>query len=621
MTESVLESLPSSCYRRNIAALRTFQPRVAEVIDSARIPRDVSPATGRDGHRTLLVPGDDGQQVWLGGSSMPTISAVETFAAFFSDGRNVALPGVLTGLEPIVVAGKMPPHTALFVVEEKALHVKLALHLYDYRALLEHGRVIFVLADDLMRTLRTLFEVHPGYDVPTRIVPVPQRTDAQLAELRRQLEKAGRVLTGVHAGVVQSCLGRIQGHAPATPAAKPCVAVLSFETRQATIGQARRIARALRGTGWPCEICVPDAPDRCHLAARLLAVERASADLVLFVNCGPGQMGSLLPVDLPTASWYLPGAGVSADVVKEAPKHHVSFASSRTLQAALRAVGLPDEGIEPCGPAADTVTFHPLGDPGETVNTSGADVAVLMDLPDDSPEAAEITLRSHVDLWRALQDVVARGIDRYRACDAAEFLEAAQRTSGVTLHDPAVSERFVMLLRSRIAPALAARVAARALTDNGLRPRLWGANWPAEGQGNDWRCGEIPAGGDELNRLFNAARIVVLPDSSLGGVQAALDALAAGAQVVFRRPDGPFEQEYPTLASVAPHLHFYRTGRELVEIVRSLPAPGEARLRRVEEIRAILAAEHSVAQRLGGIVERLRRQQGDGRDEQLSIVD
>ena len=113
-------------YRDNLAALASFQPRVAEIVDAARIPPGVTPARGRDGSSTLLVPAEEGGSIWFGGSSMPSVSAVEMFAGFVSDGRNVSLPGVLTGVEPLVVINKLPLHTALFVVEEHAWHVRLA---------------------------------------------------------------------------------------------------------------------------------------------------------------------------------------------------------------------------------------------------------------------------------------------------------------------------------------------------------------------------------------------------------------------------------------------------------------------------------------------------------------
>ena len=145
---------PTDRYHRNQAALRAFQPSVAAILDEVAIPEEVKPATGRDGSDTFLIPDETGRHVWFGGSSMPGISAAEIFAGFRGDGSNASLPGVLTGVEPLVVAGQMAAHTALFVVEQDPLQLKLAMHLRDYSDLFAGGRLVFVLIEFVGRGRR-----------------------------------------------------------------------------------------------------------------------------------------------------------------------------------------------------------------------------------------------------------------------------------------------------------------------------------------------------------------------------------------------------------------------------------------------------------------------------------
>ena len=193
-------------FNSNLAALAAFQPKVGEIIDAAEIPAGVTPATGRDGSNTLRIPAEDGGSIWFGRSSMPSVSAPEMFAGFVDDGRNVSLPGVLTGAEPLVVIDKMPPHTAVFVLEEHAWHVKLALHLYDYAGPIAAGRLIFVVGDDVEERMCEFSEANPGYDPPARLLTPPQRSAAETAELQRRLENAGAAVSRVCQQAVDACV-------------------------------------------------------------------------------------------------------------------------------------------------------------------------------------------------------------------------------------------------------------------------------------------------------------------------------------------------------------------------------------------------------------------------------
>ncbi|MGB2986527.1 MAG: glycosyltransferase [Phycisphaerae bacterium] len=600
----------TDCYRRNIAALTAFQPDVAAIVDAASIPDGVTSATGRDGSRTFLIPSNDGRLTWFGQSSMPTVSAAEVFAGFLSDGANITLPGVLTGVEPLVVAGKLPAHAALFIVEQSPLQLKLAMHLHDYADLLAAGRLVFVLDEDgaLAESLRIFFERHPGYELPVHLLTVPQRSAAEITELQRGLEEAGQVVLDVHTRMVDSSVKRLGSRTVRSLPSAPRVAVLSVDPRPASLEQAGRIGRGLTRLGWPHELCIPDAPGKCHLAARLQAIDNVAADLVLFVNGGAGSMCALLPDELPVASWYFPEAIVQPPTTEAVDRRQVAFAATQAVCDALVGAGIPASLIEGCALAADDTMYGPVTLSQQESDALHVDVAVLMNLPDDRPEACNVELVSHVALWRALQASVKRNVDRYRNGIAEELLDEAQRDSGTTLSDAMVREHFLGFVRSRIAPATIARAAAEVLTAKSCHVWVWGHNWPSIGQGEEIRRGAIPVA-DALNRIMNAAGVVLLPDSSPLAIQTALDALAAGAHVICRAPDEPFERAYPGLAGLAPHLHFYRTSRELEDLVRRLKSRERARSDQPDAARTMVLKEHSVAQRLRFIVKTLRERQ------------
>jgi len=268
--------------------------------------------------------------------------------------------------------------------------------------------------------------------------------------------------------------------------------------------------------------------------------------------------------------------------------------------------GHPPEAIVRCPPGAEDVSHPAIEHEAQPWVARGVDAAMLMDLPDDRPEACNVTLPSHMALWRALQSAVRRNADGYRDALAGELLDDAQQESGTSLADPQVREHFVTLLRIRIAPATLARTSVETLLAQDCRVAVWGDNWPEFGAESDIRRGPIPTG-EGLIELLRTARVVVLPDTSAWSVQTALDALAAGTAVVCRAADAPFEREYPELADLTRYLHFYRSQRGLADLVHRLSLPVRTESRESREARLSVAARHTVARRLQFIVDTLRR--------------
>ena len=593
-------------YSDNLAALSAIQPKIAALVDTAPVPDGVTPATGRDGSSTFLISTEHGPTVWFGGSSMPAVSAPALFESFHSDGANVLLPGVLTGLEPRILADKLPAFAALFVIEEDPLAIKLAFHLHDYRDLISAGRLVFLEAGDLVQSLRTFFEVHPGYELPKHLLKVPHCPPAKMSELQRRFESAGEAVVEVQSRVVSACVDTLGQRAFGPLPDRPRVAVVGVDPTPSSIVLAGRIARGLAKLDWPHALCVPDSPGCCHLAARLRTVERLSADLVLFVNRGAGRMRSFLPSGLPVASWVLSEACARQIVPGELPEGHLVFAGSNRIADTLVRAGLNRDGIELCAVGADDTIYKPLEPARQPRSAPRVDVAILMDLPDDRPAAVNLTLASHLALWRAIHTAVQANVDRYEDALADELLDRAQKDSGTTLRDASIREQFADLLRTRIAPAHLGRHAAKALIADGYKISVWGENWPEPWKAEGVWPGPIP-NDEALNRLFNAVGLVILPGSSLADVQRALDALAAGARVVCRAPDEPFGRQHPGLASVAPYLHFFRASKELTDLVREMRSNADSAVEQVAAAQTIVRREHTVSTRLRAIVDCLRQ--------------
>jgi hypothetical protein len=300
--------------------------------------------------------------------------------------------------------------------------------------------------------------------------------------------------------------------------------------------------------------------------AQLAVIDRVEADLVLLVNSPPGVLASLLPPSIRMASWYLSAASLPENLAPAFSERCPVWAASATIRQALELRQASPEYINMLPPGADTTLFRPVDVAAEEAASVGCEVAVLADLPPTLPQAVNISLPSHVELWQALRAALTRRIDGagYTSDQAERVLSEAERASGTALKDPAIREHFIQLFRWHLLPATLARSAAEALLEEGHRIGVWGTNWETLPSDLDVRRGPIPQG-EALNRLFNAVDTVLLPVPSIESTQMALNALAAGANVICRSPERVFEEEYPGLGDLSSCLNLYRNRDELRE--------------------------------------------------------
>ena len=607
------------CYRRNLDALRARQPDLAERMDEAAIPVDIVSVIGRDGGPTLRIPSPNGGSSWFGQSSMPRVSAEEMFCSVRADGGSVTLPGILTGAEVLVITRRLAPPFAVFVIEESPLNLKLAMRLHDYSALFREGRLVFILGDNFRTHLRSFFLDHPGYELPRNLFRVAQKTAGQIAELQREIEQAGAEVMHVQGEKISALTKRIRERSVRLVSDTPRVAVLGVGLRAASVEPVHRIARALGRLGWPHEVCVLNRPDRCHIVARLSMLERAAPEFVFYVNGCPPAERALLPPDLPVVNLYLPGFTPSASLTTSLGRFDLLLAQSRSQAEQLIANGLPPDRVLCFEPAADVDPDEsktapapfPARQSGGAADADHGRVLVTGSLPDDRPEVCGITLPSQVGLWRAMQEQVLLGADRFEDAAADAFLKRAEEVSGTVLNDSALRQSFLELLRTRVAPAIIGRSLVHSMVKKGVRFSLWGDHWPAMGRGEDARRGAVP-NGMELQQLVREGDLVVIPRWTHEAVQTAVDAMAGGAVVVMHGSIELFEREYPGLAGATRGIRFFRTSDELLIVIQSLQTSGEDVQRSLREARGTVTREHSMVSRLEQLVGEIRRRQSEG---------
>ena len=126
----------------NLAALRDRQPDVARQVSEIDTIEPARIVTGRDGADVVLLGEQDGCAHWLGGSSMPTISATALVSGYPHVNDNVLLASVGTGYEPPLLAERITGHSAVFVYAADAMQLRMALSVCDWSRHIAAGRIV-----------------------------------------------------------------------------------------------------------------------------------------------------------------------------------------------------------------------------------------------------------------------------------------------------------------------------------------------------------------------------------------------------------------------------------------------------------------------------------------------
>lgn len=592
-------------FARNLEALQTFQPALAGRLQNFPIPNDVRLVTARDGVHTYLVCDGTGREHWLGGSSMPSISSEELFGRWQPVGGSVVLSRILTGREVQVIVSQLEPHCALFVTEPDLRAITLAFRLCDFEELLTSGRLVLLPmaedASDLEESLVDFFCRHPGYEIPLHILTIPHLGPAQASQFQRSMERAAARVQAVHA---QSIQRHVESLARACGVLRPGasvsrVALLSTAAGAHSIERGARIVRGLQALGIQTVECVPDRPCRCHLAARLQAITDACPDVILFSECHPGQSRQLLPDFLPILSWNSAGVASIRPIEYRIGPADWFVAESPRVAADLLRAGVPESRLLRISPGADTAGVCAVGE-GFTPIVSGvkrSSVVVWFDLPDDSAEAADVALTSHLALWQSLQAIVRQTAAEYRESQAELILQQAEKQSGVPIGEPRLREAFINVLRTRIAPCAVALATVESLSKSGFELRAYGHGWSTRLSASV-AAGPVPHGRWRFEALAQA-QWLILPIAAAASTELILDALLAGCRVAVRAGQAAWTSTQPDLAEFEPLVETYRNLRELKMHLAKQSLPTAAGRQRPANL---VAEGHTMAHRLRAVL-------------------
>lgn len=615
------DDLLTACRARlagNLSALAVHQPALAQQLAQTAVPANARFALGRDGAPVAILAEEPDAVRWLGGTSMPTISAPEVLGSVGDSSASVALASIGSGHEALLLAGRLSAHAAVFVCVADLSELLCALHVVDWSSVLRAGRIV-ILAGDIAVGLVEFLEAHPGYQAPARVQSLPDLPNLDFqnraAEVQRGAQRADAAQQRLHARLTEQ-VARLRAR---TSRGHPRVLILSTVARPSTLELSIQAEGALSASGMASARCLPDGPGRCHRVARLAALRDHAPDWVLWMNATPGGLLAHWPRDLPFACWFFDDA-LPANALAGLAQCGNLFAATTDIAAQLAARGANPANVTVLEPGVDDQTFRPLRDE-ERGDAPRCEIAVFCDGHDVSPAAANIGLESHERLWAAAAEILSRDVRggaAWPVTDADDLLRRAERSAGIQLSDAKLRGEYAGLLASRLIGAIFVRETVIALRQ--LAPvALWGAHWEKHEALRALHRGAIP-GAAERNRIFQQAALVVFPLPGPVAVRGALETLAAGgcpitahfapAELARNPQSRQILSKVPSFASVADAVAC--AGRLLGDMSLGDMAPGDralsdmaCRRKTAGPLRAEILREHTLRSRLTRLYEKL----------------
>jgi len=586
-------------YHRNLDALRSRQPRVAEWVDASALPDGAALAVGRDETQTA-VHTLDGRTAWLGQSSMPRVTTeVQLEGALFEPG-SIWVPGILAGLEPLELLHRLAAPFAVFVIERRPELLKLALQIHDYTEGIGCGRLLFFPEDDLEQAADAFFAANPGYEMPPHLLTVWQRSPTDIGMLRRRLEGvAMHVATGRSARIA-AIVRSIEPFETHDIESAPRFAIVTVEGSPDTLGLGGRLAAAVAHLGWTAACCLPDAPERCHITAQLRAIADARANIVLCLGAGSGTLREMLPDGLPVVCWHL-SAAAPRNVSPALGPSDIVLAGSPWIKQQLLAGGAPTDRMAICPPGATIDMAQPPRTPSREA-AQGIRAALFADCPDDRAESCGITLTSHTRLWGALRRIARTTAAKGRSPDVKLLMELAQKESAVRISDDGITSHLCELATSRIMPVAETLAVAHTIAAWGVRVEMYGSRLDEIVTERTAYCGAIPSLTDMAD-VLTRVDLLVAPLPDIRTAQWAVDAVAAGSVAICRTsPFGDSQGDDLPDFPPCPILWYGHLG-ELADILNGFVDDADAFRAAAVEATAFVRRSHRLADRVRSIHE------------------
>lgn len=460
--------LDARIWPRNLAALRRRQPDFAARIEQARVT-DFRAAVALDGSTGLRAARDKASapgsaergESWLGGSAAPRTRATALVELYYPGELNATLPSIGTGAELRLLLDRLAPRKAVFVFVEDPDCVAAVLRVHDLAAEVDAGRVHFIPAPQEETQLERLLSAETGLLPPGNILRLPEVEARRIEYVHGVcLRVAQRVAAARNARMTE--LAQRYAALPA-PGETRRAAVLSLAFDPTADAAAAALAEAAAGRGWTVCLRTGERPAGVHALGHCEAVLDFRPGASICVN----HARSLLPLPAREAAceWVLDPDALGP-VPLAAP---LRLAASPTVEARL--------GASTAAPVR-VVPFYWAAPPDVQPSADLVDeVFVVADLPDDAPASCGVVQPTHESLWNCMRELARRRWDAPEIARPVALLALAERETGLTLGEPALRERMLILIERALIPAAVLERIVQTLSTEGFGLAAVGKGW------------------------------------------------------------------------------------------------------------------------------------------------
>ncbi|HWL92771.1 MAG TPA: glycosyltransferase [Phycisphaerae bacterium] len=517
---AVVAGNPSPLLAGNLAALHRAQPLVAALLESAKLPDDLTSVTGRDGTPTFSWHENEGSRQWLGRTTMPTIRAEALLDSFQPGNGNVLFYCFGHGVEARRLLDSLAPHQAVFIIEPEPAKFRLALEVRDFSEDFRSGRLLAFTGQAAWKECGDFLVEHAGYVPPTRILSWPWFD-------RQTIDHATTELTALQGDVArrraESCPRKTSsGLEPVAGVMAARVMILSTNTNSESLRLARRLEAGVRARGFPCLAYIPDSPKTVAPAGATRLMEEAAPTHLIAVDAYPEALWrgeSEIPIAVILSRHQPPPPNTKSRCC------HSYFVFGESDRAALIRAGISRQHVHLLQPAVL---------PNLACSGGGDSILVLADCLDYAAAATGLHLTSHVRLWDAAAQFIRANIDDYHDEMADSALAAAEKRLNFKLQDPGVRGGLIERIRSLLAPQLIREAYVGAMQKAGLKFRAFGRSW-RNGDADPEIEGSPPWSIEAADKTFAAFGAIVVLKSSDTVTLDFLDGLGTGLPGFIRR--------------------------------------------------------------------------------------
>jgi len=582
--------------RKNIEAVKQVDPALAGQLENIEWPEDLTFCSSLDGVPTARSK-QFGKSGWFAFTTAPKIREKGICENFVSGGSNVIFPSAGQGYGLRMLLEQFESYQSIFVWEKSILPMAVLLSLYDFSQPIVQRRLIFLVSEDLKKTLVDFLTKMPEILVPNKIINWPWIQDHQMHEISLMVEQAVNTINDYVSKVVgglQESFSKAAEAQSSTEKEHKNIEIFALDPHPRVHQLARNFYSAAGNLQFMRGIYVVDSPERSTSVGTLKYLNEHIPDVVFSIGVDRKHWVVKIPSKIPFITMLTPpGVVLGEEVMKNiVPGENETFIVGTSEDAEILKEKLNENQVRVVDLAVNSDVLKPMETKIE------AEILVFADRIDTNPEKHGINQQSHKYLWQHVENAIEDNPLGYYNARAEDLVVRVSNQIDIKLNEKELMDSFVTLVKQVLAPAVVGLRTVEKLIQSGISVRIIGSGWQDESRfANISR--PMPKTLEELNEILNSGRLVLHLDNETNWRSIVFDAICAGKPVLVKTfPSGRF----PESKKIEQGLVKLNPAIDLVQQVRQALNNYSALVEKVRVAREFLVAQYSYEKILSRIL-------------------